>query len=221
MAGKAFIFLNGFYQSDDKSLIRKILRQTKPRPLLLAVDGGLSFMQKISLPPDYWLTDLDSAPRIKKDFLKNTQKLVFPAGKDKTDGQLALEFCLKRKIHDLTFFGWYDRRNETDHLLGNLFLFHTIKKKAPQTRIRFIDCRQEIYPVKNQSLNLNGCKGRRLSIVPTDRSITLSLKGTAYPAKNLRLTKGHTMPLRNRITAIRAKVEIKGSALVVIGDYGQ
>lgn len=216
MARKVFVFLNGHFHKNDHQLIGRLLHECKSIPLMIAVDGGLIFMQKFNFVPDYWITDLDSSPKVKKNFLRNTETLIHPSAKDQTDGELALEFCLQQNATDITFFGWYDLRCETDHLLGNLMLFHRLKK--PNCRLRFMDGAQEIYPLYNQNLTLNGYKGRRLSIVPLDKTITLTVKGAKYPAQDLVVRRGQTIALRNRISAERASIRLKGAALAIIGD---
>ncbi|MCP4566758.1 MAG: thiamine diphosphokinase [FCB group bacterium] len=218
MARKAFVFLNGHFHKNDHKLIDRLLHEGKSIPLMIAVDGGLKFMQKFDFALDYWITDLDSSPKVEKDFLRNTEILIHPSAKDQTDGELALEFCLQRNVTDITFFGWYDLRCETDHMLGNLMLFHRLTKRQANCRLRFMDSAQEICPLYNQNLTLNGYKGRRLSIVPLDKTITLTLKGTEYPAEELVVRRGQTIALRNRISAKRASIRLKGAALAIIGD---
>jgi thiamine pyrophosphokinase len=216
MLKKAFLFLNGHYYKEDRSMVLSLYRRAKPKPLLVAVDGGLAFIQRIGLRPKYWLTDLDSAPDIKKGFLKNTELLLHQSHKDKTDAELALDFCTRQRISDFTFFGWYDRNDETDHLLGNLMLAHLLKGIRKNIRLRFLGSRQEIHYLHNETKILNSSKERRLSVIPLDRSISLSMRGTEYKAAGLNVREGRTIGLRNRITAGRAVVTVKGSALVII-----
>jgi len=197
-------------------MILRLYRRAKPKPLLVAVDGGLAFIQRIGLKPKYWLTDLDSAPDIKKGFLKNTEILLHQSHKDKTDAELTLDFCTQQRIFDFTFFGWYDRTDETDHLLGNLMLAHLLKGTGGNIRLRFLGSRQEIHYLHNETKVLNSSKERRISVIPLDNSISLSLRGTEYKARELNVRQGRTIALRNRITAERAMVTVKGSALVII-----
>lgn len=214
MDGNAYIFLNGRYLHGDTALIKRALKDSRPRPLIIAVDGGIAFLQKIGLRPDYWLTDLDSAPKIKKGFLQYCELLLFSSHKDKTDAQLALDLGRRLKLTTLTFFGWYDADYETDHLLGNLLLYENAA--ARKMTITFRDSRQTIMPVKNDNRVLRGYKGCRLSVVPVSRKIKLTITGTAYRADGLTVTRGHTIALRNKITAMRATVAVDGSALVII-----
>jgi thiamine pyrophosphokinase len=215
-SGNAYIFLNGSYHKNDRKLVMRLLRHEKPKPLFIAVDGGLTFMQKSGLRPRYWLTDLDSAPRIKKGFLAKTELLLHTPHKDKTDAELAFHFCARNKIERLTFFGWYDTNDETDHLMGNLMLVHLIDGNRKNMKVRFMNSRQEIIHLRDESMIIRARKGCRLSVIPITKKIMLGLRGTRYRARNLAVRQGQTVSLRNYITAQRASVSIKGAALVVL-----
>ena len=213
----AFIFLNGFYHPGDGKLAWRILREMKRQPLIIAVDGGLSFLQKAEIRPDIWLSDLDSAPRIQKGFLKETQIYIFPGEKDKTDAELALDICYHRKIRAATIFGWYDRDDETDHLLGNLLLGSKVAGVPGKIDLEFTGEKQRIFPLCNGRLIIVKSRGRRLSVIPLNKCMTLTLSGVKYPAQNLKFSVGDTIALRNKIVKDRAIVTVSGSILVVIG----
>ena len=216
MDRKAVLFLNGHYHTGDRSLAKSLIRKSVPEPLIIAVDGGLAFLQKINCRPAYWLTDLDSAPRIKRGFLSKTRLLIYPPHKDKTDGELAVELSLQHRIFDLTFFGWYDRTYETDHLLGNLLLGRHFLKTTSSLRVSYMSYDQEARFLHDETQTLAGYKGWHLSVIPLSTRITLSLSGTEYAAKRLFIRQGQTVALRNRITYGEARVTVKGTALVLI-----
>lgn len=214
--GSAYIFLNGNYHKDDLKLVTRMYRKQKRKPIIIAVDGGLSFLQKINLRPKFWLTDLDSTPRIKKGFLVYTNIMTYSPIKDKTDGELAFEFCRSLDLADITFFGWYDTADETDHLLGNLMLVHLLGRNRSKVTISYLRSRQNIYYLNNEKKSFTGCKGNRLSTVPISRKINLTLRGTQFPARDLVVTQGQTISLRNYITSSTASVTVKGMAWVII-----
>lgn len=216
MEGKAFIFLNGYYLKGDNLLVRRLIRRTRPRPALIAVDGGIAFLQKNRVKPDVWISDLDSAPRIKKGFLKNIDVYLYPADKEKTDAELAVDFCARVGLFDITIFGWEAREGETDHLLGTLLLCRNHRGPRRWLDLRFLDSRQEIIAFHDRAMVLKGYKGRRLSIIPLSRKIKISLKGTLFPARGLTVREGETVALRNRITAQKATIEIAGTGLAII-----
>lgn len=216
MEGAAFVFLNGLYQKGDMAFVGRLIRRRRPKPMVVAVDGGFNFLQKIAIKPDVWISDLDSAPRFKGGVLKNTVVLLYPSDKGKTDAELALEYCVQEKIFDITVFGWDSREGEIDHLLGNLFLCRNRPGPKRNLRLRFLDCRREIMPIHDESRLLRGFRGRRLSIIPIGARISLSLTGTQYPAQHLTIRAGQTLALRNRITSERAQITVKGSGLVIL-----
>lgn len=214
---KAYIFLNGFYHARDRQLVRRQLRAANEKPLIIAVDGGLSFLQKTGIRPDVWLSDFDSAPRIRKEFLEETAIFAFPSEKDKTDAELALDLCRHRKIAAATIWGWYDRGHETDHLLGNLMLSLKFITGPQKIDLEFAGTAQRVFPVRNGRVTIIGSRRRRLSVVPLDKRIRLTVSGVKYPARNLHLCAGDTVSLRNEIIGDKAVVAVIGTALVLVG----
>lgn len=192
-----------------------MVKQIRPRPAIIAVDGGLSFLQKIGLKPDLWLTDLDSAPRIQKGFLHRTRLLLFSSHKDKTDAELALEFCARSGVREATIFGWYDRGHETDHLLGNLFLAR--HRDLVGVGLTFMSSIQEVHVLRDQGRVIRDRVGCRLSVIPLGRRIRLSVSGVAFPADDLLIHEGDTRSLRNMIAHHRVAITVAGMALVVVG----
>ncbi len=215
MGGSAFVFLNGFYPQDDSKLIRGLIRRTRPRPLLIAVDGGLAMLQRLNIKPDHWISDLDSTPRIRKGFLKKIEVHLFPRDKEKTDAELSVELCAQLGIRDVTLFGWNVRGPETDHLLGTLFLSRNLKQKRRGLKLRFLSSRQEIRALNDAPTAYRGYVGHRLSVIPLSASITLTLTGTLYRANQLTIRAGETIALRNEITGKYANVRVEGTALVL------
>jgi len=216
MNKNAFLFLNGYYPEGDQSLAAKLIRRSTPKPLIIAVDGGLAFLQRIGCKPAYWLTDLDSAPHVKRGFLNRTRLLIYPPHKDKTDGELAIELALQHRISNFTVFGWHDKADETDHLLGNLLLGCRFLKSNPSIRIRYVNDNQEMLLLHNETRTMAGYEGLLFSVIPLSSRIMLSLHGTEYIAKRLLIWQGQTIALRNRFTANKAHIEVGGTALILI-----
>lgn len=212
----AFLFLNGRYLTNDDALVKRHMRLVRPLPLIVAVDGGITFLQKLQLRPRFWLTDLDSAPRLRKGFLRDTDLVLYPPDKDKTDGELALELCIKQGARRVIVFGWDARAGEIDHLLGNLFLCRTRAARRADLAVEFLDSRRRILCLDDESVTITDCVGQGISVVPLDKTIRLSLTGTAYKASETRLAPGDTLALRNVVTAKRARVTVSGSALVIL-----
>ncbi|MEZ5358236.1 MAG: thiamine diphosphokinase [Candidatus Zixiibacteriota bacterium] len=211
----AILLLNGSYSTHDYRLIKRRIVTGKVRPVIIAVDGGIRALQKLNIRPDYWVSDLDSSPRLKKGFLTETELLFYPSDKDKTDAELALDLCLKMKIRAVDIFGWADSGGETDHMLGNLLLpFQSRMLKS--ISIRFISPKQVIFPSGAGKTIVTHEKGKRLSILPITASVTLSLRGVLYSARDLKVYRGQSISLRNEITADRAVIEHTKPVLIII-----
>ena len=178
----------------------------------------MAFVQKEKIRPDIWLSDLDSAPPIRKGFLKDTQIYIFPSEKDYTDMELALVICRHRQIKAATVFGWYDRTEETDHLLGNLLLGSKFAVGRGKIDLEFVAARQRVIPLRNGRLTIAESRGRRLSVVPLSPRVIVTLSGTKYPASGLKIGAGDTITLRNEIVKNKAVVTVLGSVLVIIGQ---
>jgi thiamine pyrophosphokinase len=216
MDGKTFIFLNGHYPRGDRQFIRNLIRRTRPRPRIIAVDGGIAFLQQNTIKPNFWISDMDSAPRIGKDFLDGVEFLLYPPDKGKTDAELALDLCARENLCDITIFGWETRGGEIDHLLGNLFLCRNLMGRKRAIRLRYLNNRREIIALRNETRVLRGYKDRLLSIIPLSSKIILTLKGTRFPADELLVRAGATVSMRNQITANRLFISITGAGLAII-----
>ncbi|MCK5127010.1 MAG: thiamine diphosphokinase [candidate division Zixibacteria bacterium] len=213
----AFVFLNGHYYKNDACLVRHSITSERRKPTIIAVDGGIKFLQRVDTRPDYWVTDLDSAPKIKKGFLSGTELFVYPSDKDKTDTELALDLCVTKNMKSVKLFGWYDANGETDHLLGNLFLGINPAFSC-QLSLEFINSRQTVIPIHRGRITIRNKKGYGLSVLPIQGETRVSLSGVKYKARQLSVFPGQTKSLRNVITAQKAIVEVTAPVLVILSS---
>lgn len=102
--------------SKPKLLVDKI----RAYPYLIAVDGGLNHCHKLGLKPDLIIGDLDSADKKILPLFDKVEKQVFPADKDKTDLELAIEYALEQGATRITVFAALG--NRIDHTLVNIHL---------------------------------------------------------------------------------------------------
>ena len=205
------LFLHGFYKKDQ---LRTCLNLCRDK-IRIAVDGGYSFFQKTGLIPDFFIGDFDSAKIRKEDLPEKTEVISFPSKKDKTDSQLALEYCLKKKADAIDII--MPEVGEIDHFLGNIMLLTlsvlSRKKKLPP--IRFLCEGYEINLVVNRRLKIKDRAGTYMSVLPLSGEIRLTTKGMEYTVDDCRVKRGESLGLRNRIVRKMAEVEIGGRALVI------
>lgn len=206
------LFLPGRYTK--KNIKHYIQLCGKARPV--AVDGGCSFFTASGLTPDFVIGDLDSAKSIPRRIRESAELIRFPVNKDKTDLQLAVEYALDHKASRIDIVN--PAVGQVDHFLGNLMLIGLIskdRKTVNRAEIRIVNVDYEILWLHDSRRSFVNCVGDRLSVLPMSAGIKLTCRGTEYPADCLRIRRGHTRSLRNRITARRSTVEVEGEALVV------
>ncbi|MDH3891031.1 MAG: thiamine diphosphokinase [candidate division Zixibacteria bacterium] len=206
------LFLPGLYRKKQIGFYRKLCGAAR----LVAVDGGCRFFAASGLTPSLIIGDLDSVKSIPTQFRDKAELLRFPVNKDKSDLQLAFEHCLAQKARQIDIVN--PSIGQVDHFLGNLMLlglFNKRLKSSGDVRVRIVNVDYEILWLHDTKRSIVNCVGDGLSVLPMSASIKLSCRGTEYPAERLRVRRGHTQSLRNRITAKRASIGVEGEALVV------
>jgi thiamine pyrophosphokinase len=206
------LFLHGRY---DKRHQEKFAEAAKER-FAVAVDGGLRFFKLAGLKPDLVVGDMDSVTANLRPLLRSARQLVFPVDKDKTDTQLALEVCLKAEAQRIDIV--QPSYGQPDHFLGNVLLLSLVKdyrKRGYAPRVAIVDLKSQIEVLADETRIVYDAVGETVSIVPLSSEVIYSCRGVKYGTKRLQLRRGENISLRNRITARRARFEIKGEVLLV------
>lgn len=209
----AVLFLEGQYRARVLSLFSRLAEGR----LTVAVDGGYRFFLKVGLSPDVLLGDFDSLTRIPRNLPKSTEVIRFPARKDSTDAELAVRYCLKRRVSEVDIvqpsFG------DPDHYVGNVMLLRLVdrwnRKHGRHVRARLVGATEEIVLVHDSVHTVRDAVGHRVSVLPLSERVRYSCSGTDYAARDILIRAGETVGLRNRITAARARFAVKGEALLM------
>jgi len=206
------IFVRGTYRTEHLGFYRKLCR----RRVKIAVNGGLRFFLKAQIAPDIVIGDFDSIQKTPKDLPHRVQVMAFPVRKDKSDLQLAFEYCLNHKAQSIDIvvptFG------QPDQFLGNVMLVRLVeelKHAGSCPRIRFVNVQYEIRFVKDHEEIFTNCIGDTVSVIPLSDSILLTCSGTEYDVQGVEISSGYTRGLSNRIVSRRAIFGIKGNAFVI------
>ena len=173
----AILFANGDY-SDSRATISRI----EPSAFLVAVDGGLTHLQKMGKKPDLLIGDLDSITgKQTSSIQKASIEIVrFPKRKDETDLELALLEMVSRKFTILRIVGGLGKR--FDHALVNLSLLTL--PELQHIDVRLVDDTCEIFLVK-QNEKIKGKSGDLISLVPLFGPVTdITTRDLEYPLRN-------------------------------------
>ncbi len=210
---RAILFLHGRYPAASARFYRENAR----RRAVIAVDGGYRYVRKIGLTPAALVGDFDSLSRVPKNLTEKTEVLSFPVAKNQTDAQLALEYCIEQGANDILIAD--PSYGDADHFLGNVFLLTLAESYCGQTgrdiETLLINHRREIRLVRDRAVTFRRAKGQGVSVVPLSREIRLTCNGAQYRADRALIRRGHTVGLRNRLTAQQARFVIEGAAFVV------
>ena len=128
----------------------EILRRVGAFDLLICADGGLRHAEAMMRTPDILLGDMDSA----RDIPPDVARKVFPARKDETDGEIAVDYALAEGADEIVLVGFSGCR--LDHTLTNICFLKKIAD-AGKSGV-FIDDKNEIYFIRER-LVLQGKPG--------------------------------------------------------------
>lgn len=213
MKKQIVIFLEGRYNKKDNLLYRTLIYNKST----VAVDGGYRFFKMIKKNPDFLIGDFDSI-RLPKNLSLNTEVITFDKRKDKTDGHLAIEYCVKTNPSKIIVVN--PAIGQIDHLLGNLFLIQN-KQISDWVKnggeLRMISSKFQMLALIDGQYSFTNCQGCPVSVIPMSNQITLTTSGMDYNVKNLTVKTGDTVSFRNKIVSSRAKIEIVGKAYIYQG----
>jgi len=205
------LFLHGRYSAGHLDYYKKLCRGK----FKIAVDGGYAFFKKTGFTPDLLIGDFDSLRKIPKNLPARTEIIRFPENKDKTDSELALDYCFERKPRRIDII--QPSVGEFDQFLGNVMLpLLGLKRKGNyRPRIRIVNVKYEVLLLDNEQLTLKNAAGDKISVIPLSGRLRYTCRGTAFEAADIVLKPGQSRGLRNRIIASMAVFDISGRAFFI------
>jgi thiamine pyrophosphokinase len=204
--------------SNKKTLI--ILSESEPCQLegsfdlVLASDGGYRTAKKMNLNIDVLLGDFDSITyeELKEAKDRGIKTESFPIEKDKTDGEIAVDYAISEGSSEIIILGSF--KEELDHALGNLFLLFKIDKARIKSKLLTQYYEIEIINSKKEYL---GKEGHELTLIPISEVVEgLNIKGSKYNLRNVKVEMGQTLTLRNQIIDKKANVYFKKGKIISI-----
>lgn len=208
MAGTALIVLAGDVTKQDF--------ETAGRwDLAVAVDAGMAHFLNLGFQPDILLGDFDSIENSAFEFAKmnNIEIVMHPSRKDKSDGELALEYVSQNGFSKAILLG-INGGQRPDHVAFNLALFHL--EQPLGLEIKALSQGFEIFSV-NGFKKIESKSGMNVSVMAFESDIHVKLCGLDYPLDGL-LRRGSTLGLSN-VALGDFTVETNGKALVFVQRY--
>jgi len=163
----------------------------------VGVDRGTAVLLEAGFRPVRAFGDFDSLPA--EDVAKLRQMIphldIWPAEKDKTDMEIALDWAVEQTARSIRLFGATGGR--LDHLFGNVGL---LLKYAGQP-IEIVD-RQNVLTVHLPGTYkvMHDARYRYVSYIPISETVAeLTLAGFKYPLTNCHISRGSTLCISNEL----------------------
>ena len=206
---KAVIFAGG--EIVDHRLQKKNVSEAN---FIICADSGVRHAFKMGIIPNLVVGDMDSATpedleRIKK---LGIEQETFPAEKDFTDTELALEIALSRGATEAVILAGIGDR--PDHSIANVLLMVNFKKRGLEVKLAGENW--EMFLVEGQ-VQIFGKKGDLLSLIPLSLEVSgIETRGLYYPLKNETIPMGSSRGISNVFLEDKAMVKVnKGLMLAV------
>ncbi len=184
--------------------------------LIIAADGGYNHCKRWNLRPHVIVGDMDSVADSDLASLEKTmtQVIRFPAQKDETDLQLAIQTALDRQATDIVILGALGSR--WDMTLSNVLMLTIPHLQNVDARI--LDGPHEFVCLQGPGkICLAGDYGHLLSLIPLGGPVIgVTLVGTAYLLDKATLPMGSSQGISNVFQEKKVEVDIKTGKLLIV-----
>jgi thiamine pyrophosphokinase len=182
--------------------------------LIICCDGGARHLQELGIKPAIIVGDMDSISfaQLENYKSKGIKVIQYPAEKDFTDTELALNYAIGLKPTAVYIWGALGGR--IDHSLANVFLL--CKGKDASIKTYLIDEYCEAFVIDKEAV-FSGAEGQTVSIISLTVKVEgITLQGFLYKVKDAALTMGESLGISNIINEACATIRIRSGSLLVI-----
>lgn len=183
--------------------------------MIICADGGADHALAMGLDPDLVVGDGDSlaAPVRRRLEESGAGFLDYPAAKDHSDLELALEHAVNLEPGEIVIFGALGG-SRIEHTFANIMLLVLPLQKGIPARIVDREC--EI-TVTGSELIVKGEPGDYLSLFPlTAAAEGITTHGLLYPLNKETLYFASTRGLSNELLETEAKISLEKGLLLVV-----
>lgn len=211
MAKNIIIVSNGRF--GDFSFFKQKFAALENR-LIICCDGAAKKLRQYGMKPDVIIGDMDSLEtKLVNEYEKENVEIVrYPANKDYTDTELALDYAFNLKPAIVYIWGALGGR--IDHILANVYLLIKAGQVGINTRLIDEFCEAFIARENDAITDAVGCT---VSLLPlSDEVCGITLSGFAYPLSRENLCMGQTRGLSNIIKESPAVIEYQSGVLLIV-----
>jgi thiamine pyrophosphokinase len=183
---------------------------------VIAADSGMRHAAMLGVVPEFWTGDFDSVPEQLLAEWPDIPREVFPAGKDKTDGELAVSGALQRGATSLLLAGAFGGAR-ADHAYLHLALAMRLAERDVPTTLT--DGAQEGHPLPLGAARFDYAPGTLFSVLGFSELTGLSVHGARWPLERVVVPFGSSLTISNEVTGDLAIELGSGRAMLLAHPF--
>jgi thiamine pyrophosphokinase len=160
---------------------------------VIAADSGMAHAATLGLQPELWLGDFDSSSEALLAAHGHVPRDSFPAAKDATDGELAVQAALSRGANEIVLVGAFG--GQFDHALAHATLLLKLAERNMKAFASSGD--EEAWPLITSLSLWQIPAGTRLSVVGLSALDGLDIQGVRWPLQDRTVPLGSSLTLSN------------------------
>jgi thiamine pyrophosphokinase len=183
---------------------------------IIAADAGIGHAPMLGLTPELWVGDFDSVPANLPSVLASVPRQVFPAEKDKTDGELAIAAALERGATSLVLAGAFGGKR-ADHAFLHLAL--GVRLAEAGSKVLLTSGAQEGIPLLPGKAGFDYADGTLFSVLGFSDLSGLTVTGAKWPLNHVQVAFGSSLTISNEV---KGRLEIAlthGRALLLAHPF--
>ena len=217
MAEHAILILaNGDWGGDED--LKRLCELVQNADHIVATDGALDRAIERAIEVNTLIGDLDSlvdSTRL-EDRFPGMEILRYPAEKDWTDLELAVDWALEQSPVSIVVFGAAGGR--IDHTMANLALLE--KGLHSGIPIELISGNESVRLIQGNLAIDNAEIGDRVSLLPISLFVTVSTQGLKYSLSSAKLFRGKGRGISNVVESTPVSVNVETGVLAVVHAVG-
>jgi len=186
---------------------------------VIAADSGMRHAEALGLTPELWVGDFDSVPEDMRETFPDITREVFPADKDKTDGELAIGAALDLGARSLVLVGAFGGPRP-DH--AYLHLAQAVRLAEEGVPTLLTSGAQEGRAISMGERHVfDYADGTLFSILAFTALSGLTVEGAKWPLHSVEVPFGSSLTLSNVVRGRLAVTLDEGRALLVADLFAE
>ena len=161
---------------------------------VVAADSGMRHAAPLGVSPELWVGDFDSADSGLLADWPDVPREPYPAAKNATDGEIAVDAALLRGARSVVLAGALGGER-SDHAFSHLALAAALAGRGVDIMLASGD--EEGYPLCGEARTFDLPKGSLFSILAFSDVERLTIEGARYPLTNYDFAFGTTRTISN------------------------